>query len=115
MSTTKYPTPIMASSALDDGHCQEFQHEEQSGLLIRYQGQVYAYLNRCAHQPKALTDTGNALNADAQLIVCQQHQAIFTPTNGQCITGPCIGSQLTSIPIVEQDEQILLLGWPRQV
>ncbi len=115
MSTSKYPVAIMAASALDDGQCQEFHHQQQSGLLIRYHGQVHAYLNRCPHQAKPLTDTGSAFTSDGQLLQCQQHQAIFTPLNGHCITGPCVGEQLTSIAVLEQDEQILLLGWPRQL
>ncbi|HCH23443.1 MAG TPA: hypothetical protein DE179_04025 [Oceanospirillaceae bacterium] len=112
---SSYPKIICAANLLEDNHSLGFQHKQEKGILVRYQGHVYAYVNRCPHRQKSLGDGPNFLDEDRLFIRCAQHQALFTMDSGSCITGPCSQKQLTSLAITEQDEQILLLGWPRQV
>ncbi|MCP4791470.1 MAG: Rieske 2Fe-2S domain-containing protein [Gammaproteobacteria bacterium] len=109
-----YPQTICPSACLEDNHSLGFQHQQESGILVRFQGQVYAYLNRCPHRHKALSNGPNFLDDDGLFLQCEHHKAIFSIASGTCITGPCIHQQLTSIAVAEQEGDILLLGWPRQ-
>lgn len=71
-------------------------------FAIRFQGQVHAYLNRCAHvamemdwQPdRFFDDTGRWL-------LCATHGATYAPDTGACSGGPCRGG-LVKIELVEQ-------------
>src|SRR5204862_8038766 len=61
-------------------------------FAIRYEGRVFAYLNRCAHvsmemdwQPdRFFDDTGRWL-------LCGTHGAAYLPATGACAGGPCRG------------------------
>ena len=112
---SSYPKIICASDLLEDNHSLGFHHEQEKGIIVRYQGQVHAYLDSCPHRNKSLGDGPNFLDSDNLFLRCEHHQALFALDSGTCITGPCVQQQLTSVAVTEQDGQILLLGWPRQV
>jgi len=48
------------------------------------------------------------LDADEALIQCAVHDARFIIDSGECISGPCYGESLQSLPIVVQDDGIYL-------
>lgn len=61
-------------------------------FMIRYAGQVHAYLNRCSHvamemdfQPDRFFDT------TGRWLICSTHGAIYEPDTGACRGGPCRG------------------------
>jgi nitrite reductase/ring-hydroxylating ferredoxin subunit len=72
-------------------------------FAIRYQGQVHAYLNRCAHVPMEMDYQPNRLfDASGQWLICATHGALYQPQTGQCRGGPCRGG-LVKIDISEFD------------
>lgn len=83
------------------------EHEEQ-GFLIRYQGRLHAYRNRCPHAGSTLDWTpGEFFSEDGQALVCQTHGAHFDPVNGTCIGGPCPRG-LDVLPIREENSAVLV-------
>jgi len=63
-----------------------------AAFAIRYQDQVYAYLNRCAHVPMEMDLQPNRFfDSTGQLLMCATHGATYQPQTGACRGGPCRG------------------------
>lgn len=75
------------------------------GFAIRFQGQVYAYLNRCAHIAMEMDYQPNRFwDETGQWLMCATHGAVYDPRTGACQGGPCKGG-LIPIHTSERD------GW----
>jgi nitrite reductase/ring-hydroxylating ferredoxin subunit len=76
-------------------------------FALRFEGRVVAYLNRCAHVPTEMDwQPGEFLDAERRFILCSTHGAVYEPTTGQCIAGPCAGARLMAIAVVERAGQV---------
>ncbi len=61
-------------------------------FAIRYQGQVHAYLNRCAHVPMEMDYQPNRFfDSTGHWLMCATHGATYQPQTGRCRSGPCRG------------------------
>jgi nitrite reductase/ring-hydroxylating ferredoxin subunit len=82
-----------------------------AAFVVNYQGNYYAYLNRCAHLPMQMDWNAGELFDDAKrYLVCATHYAVYEPDTGVSIAGPCrLGSQLVALPIRVIGEDIILL------
>jgi len=70
------------------------------GFVVRQGEQAFAYVNRCPHAGHPLDWRPHQfLNADASLIQCSSHGALFTISSGHCVAGPCAGRSLTAIAV----------------
>ena len=78
---------------------------EQQAFVLRFQGQVVAYLNRCAHTGLELDwMAGRFLDAERRWLICAAHGALYEPAAGGCAAGPCVGrGSLVPVPVVEID------------
>lgn len=89
---------ICSSAALiDSGEGVRFEvelgGETVPAFAVRYEGQVHAYLNRCAHQPMELDwKPGRFFDTEGLLLVCSTHGAEYAPDTGACLAGPCSGA-----------------------
>ena len=106
---------ICASGALEEGgagvrftvHTPE---GDAAAFAVRYDGAVYAYLNRCAHVPVELDWTNGAFFDYSKLyLICATHGAMYLPNTGVCVQGPCPGKRLKPIAIEERDGQVYLM------
>lgn len=80
---------------------------DATGFVIRYDSVAHGYLNRCAHVPIELDwAPGEFFESSGLYIMCATHGAIYTPDTGYCSGGPCRGSRLRKINIVEKEGQI---------
>jgi len=82
-------------------------------MLINYQGNHYAYVNRCPHVGLGLDWVDNQFfSVDHRYLMCANHGAVFEPPTGECVWGPCAGLSLQSLPleIVEQSIWVRLPG-----
>jgi nitrite reductase/ring-hydroxylating ferredoxin subunit len=71
-----------------------------AGFIVRQGDRLHAYLNRCPHAGHSLNLLPHRfLNADATLLLCTSHGALFAPESGECVAGPCLGSRLTPLSI----------------
>jgi nitrite reductase/ring-hydroxylating ferredoxin subunit len=83
---------------------------EIAAFLIRYQGKVYAYRNRCAHMEVELDwMPGEFFDESGVYLICATHGAAYGPASGACRGGPCRGRGLEAIPVEERDGQIFCL------
>lgn len=81
--------------------------EKAIGFVVRHAGKLHAYLNRCAHVPIELDwEQGQFFESSKLYIMCSTHGAIYTPSTGQCVGGPCRGGRLRPINIIEKDQQV---------
>lgn len=73
------------------------------GFAIRYEGQAYAYLNRCSHVPTELDYQPNRIfDSSGQWLMCATHGAMYSPDTGACQGGPCRGG-LVKIELSERE------------
>lgn len=88
-----------------------FVEDHLAAFVVNYQGNYYAYLNRCAHLPMQMDWNAGELFDDAKrYLVCATHYAVYEPDTGVSIAGPCrLGSQLVALPIRVIGEDIILL------
>jgi nitrite reductase/ring-hydroxylating ferredoxin subunit len=81
--------------------------ENTTGFVVRYKGIVQAYLNRCAHVPIELDwNEGEFFEFSGLYLMCSTHGAIYSPVTGRCEGGPCRGSRLRPIRVMERDNRV---------
>ena len=72
-------------------------------FVIRYKGQVHAYLNRCAHLPMEMDYLADRFfDSTGDWLMCATHGATYQPQTGACRSGPCLGG-LIKIELSELD------------
>ena len=90
--------------------------EPVRAFALRFEGQVVAYLNRCAHVPAEMDwQPGRFLDADRRWIVCAMHGAMYEPADGLCVAGPCAGARLQALQVREQGGQVYWYPSPQIV
>jgi nitrite reductase/ring-hydroxylating ferredoxin subunit len=76
-------------------------------FALRFDGQVRAYLNRCAHVPTEMDwQPGQFLDSDRRWILCSIHGASYEPADGRCVGGPCGRGRLTPIATSEEGGRV---------
>ena len=76
-------------------------------FALRIDGQVVAYINRCAHVPTELDwNPGDFLDAERRTIVCTVHGAQYAPSTGHCLGGPCGRGRLMPVAVSEGDGEV---------
>ena len=107
---------ICASDALRDaGPGVRFEVEyfgdPTSAFVVRWQGRVYGYLNRCAHISMELDwNPGDFFGAEGNDLVCSTHGAVYAVTDGRCLGGPCAGTPLVRLAVSEREGAVYFLG-----
>lgn len=100
---------LIALSQLAEGQAQGAQLGESRFLVIRFEAEVYVYLNRCPHLGIPLDwQPDQFLDDDGELIRCATHGALFTIDDGLCISGPCSGQYLQPVPHKVLDGNVVL-------
>jgi len=70
------------------------------GFVVYVNNDVRAFLNRCPHAGHPLNLRPHRfLTADATLILCSSHGALFEKATGLCVAGPCAGQSLQPLPL----------------
>jgi nitrite reductase/ring-hydroxylating ferredoxin subunit len=100
-------------SGLKEGAGRKFQFKRDGvsfeGFVVRFAGGIFVYENRCRHLPLPL-DYGDSrfFTPDGGHLVCSSHGAMYDPSTGQCIQGPCAGAQLKSLPFRGDGDDVLV-------
>lgn len=80
-----------------------------SGFVVRYEGTAFAYVNQCAHVPVELDwKEGEFFTVNKDYLICATHGAHYEPQTGHCVMGPCKGKKLQSLPLIEQNQQVVI-------
>ena len=78
-------------------------------FVIRHSRGLAAYINRCAHLALELDwDRGLFFDVDQRNIICATHGALYTADTGECAGGPCNGSGLEVLKVVEKEGTVYL-------
>jgi nitrite reductase/ring-hydroxylating ferredoxin subunit len=78
-------------------------------FVVRFQGQVHAYLNRCAHRSLELDwNAGDFFDAFGEYLLCATHGARYAPASGTCVGGPCGRAGLVKLAVFEEDGDVCL-------
>ena len=80
-------------------------------FLIPDGADIHCYINMCPHQGITLEPRPDTfLDVGRELIQCSTHGAKFRKEDGYCTKGPCIGRSLTKLPVMIDDDGIVLFG-----
>ncbi|MES2832258.1 MAG: Rieske 2Fe-2S domain-containing protein [Pseudomonadota bacterium] len=80
---------------------------DATGFVVRFQGSVYGYVNRCAHLAIELDwNEGEFFDTSGMYLMCAVHGAMYLPESGRCTGGPCRGQALQKIQVFEREGQI---------
>ena len=102
---------VGAVGEIDHGKSKKFTlrrgQRDLEALLVNFEGQHFAYINRCPHTGITLDWVNNQFfSSDNRYIMCATHGAVFEPPTGECIWGPCVGLSLQSVPVEIEDGRI---------
>lgn len=77
------------------------------GFVLRVDGRVQGYLNRCLHVPMEMDwQAGEFMDPTRRWILCSTHGAAYEPASGRCVAGPCGRGQLTRLSVEDRDGQV---------
>lgn len=94
---------------LAEGQSRGFLIDDLKLLLVRREGRVHAYENRCPHRDIPLEwQPDRFLDDSGSLIQCATHGALFLIESGECVAGPCAGESLRALDCSEDEHGIWL-------
>lgn len=83
---------------------------KRSGFVVRYNGRVHGYVNRCSHVPITLDwQEGDFFDLTRHYLICSSHGAQYQPETGRCVLGPCKGKSLQKLKVIERDGNVFLI------
>lgn len=83
--------------------------EHITGFVVRYNAQLHAYVNRCAHVAVELDwNAGDFFDVGKDYLICAVHGAHYRPADGYCVMGPCKGGALQKIAVFERNDEVLI-------
>ena len=105
----------MSDALVDGGAGVRFRlHEsdrDEKGFAIRHCGLAHAFVNCCPHAGTELDwQPGEFFEDSGLYLVCSTHGALFEPSTGFCVAGPCRGACLQPIAIRERDGEVFFLN-----
>ena len=81
-------------------------------FVIRKQGKVHGYLNRCAHVAMELDwQEGVFFDFERRDLLCSTHGATYDAETGRCLGGPCNGSPLLKLRVEEREGKVYFMGF----
>jgi len=106
---------LCALDEIEDGGSAGFAVAKPDGamigvMVIRQGDKVFVYENSCPHIGSPLDfEPGQFLDLDREFIICSTHGALFKIEDGFCISGPCMGDNLTPIKAECRDGAVYAL------
>ncbi len=86
-----------------------FRNQLAAAFVVRHDGKVHAYLNRCSHVALELDwQPGVFFDLEGRDLICSTHGAIYSASSGKCLGGPCAGGPLVKLAVEERDGFIVL-------
>src|ERR1051325_6454456 len=77
------------------------------GLLVNFEGNHFAYINRCPHTGITLDWVNNQFfSSDQRYLMCATPGAVSDPPPGEWVGGPCFGLSLQKLEVEIEDQRI---------
>lgn len=75
-------------------------------------GAIAAYENHCPHAGGPLNMLPDRFfTRDGAHLICMRHGARFSPTDGECVHGPCAGEALSALPVDSDQSGAIVARW----
>lgn len=102
---------VCAAAALADGEYRKlrlvFEQREEECLVVRFEGTVYAYINRCVHMPRRLDcEQKRIFDASGRYLRCSMHGIVYVPQTGASVSTMCEGERLRAVEVYEEGGEI---------
>jgi nitrite reductase/ring-hydroxylating ferredoxin subunit len=86
-----------------------FEALREECIVFRFEGKVYAYLNRCVHMPRKLDcEQSQVFDKSGRFLRCSMHGIVYQPETGASVSTICEGERLRSVALREADGEILI-------
>ena len=83
--------------------------KDQSGFVVLFEAKYYAYRNKCQHLGVGLDwDNNEFFEEEEKFIVCATHGALYEPSSGKCIMGPCSGKNLEILNLKVLEDKLIV-------
>ena len=83
--------------------------QDQSGFIVFFDKKYYAYRNKCQHLEVELDwEDNNFFEDENKLIICATHGALYEPTSGKCLMGPCEGQNLEILDLKVLEDKLII-------
>jgi nitrite reductase/ring-hydroxylating ferredoxin subunit len=84
-----------------------FEGREEECLLLRFEGQVYAYINLCVHMPRRLDgEEPQVFDHTGRYLRCSMHGIVYTPQTGASVSAMCEGERLRAVDSYEEGGEV---------
>ena len=81
--------------------------DQHDVILVKRDGQFYAYKNNCPHTGVNLNwQPDEFMDMESFYLQCSVHGALFNVEDGVCVRGPCINQSLIALSIQTINDEI---------
>jgi len=82
---------------------------QQSILVVKKDGLISVYVNSCPHLGVPMNmEPDRFLDVEKNFIMCSTHGALFKIDDGECVHGPCMGANLTTVVHEVKGEEVFI-------
>lgn len=87
----------------------ENENGQDTIFIVKKNGELYCWKNACPHMQGApmAWRKDHYLNTKKTHLACFAHGALFEPTTGLCIQGPCLGEKLEKVELFVNPEGLI--------
>lgn len=102
-------TALCRVSDISEGNARGFDLGAQRYIVVRREDGISVFRNKCPHLGIPLDwQPDRFMDPDGELLQCSTHGALFLPDTGECISGPCVGQFLVSVPFKCEADMVML-------
>jgi nitrite reductase/ring-hydroxylating ferredoxin subunit len=115
-----YAYAICAEKDIPNRKCKAFSllRVEEDGserpwhiLVVRWDKQVFGYVNRCPHEGVNLDwERNQFFDGTGKRLICGKHGSVFEVRTGKCVEGRCQGQSLEPVSVSIVDGDICVTG-----
>lgn len=81
--------------------------KDETAIVFCFEDEVFAYLNRCVHMPRALTCQKEAIFDESEkLLRCSMHGFVYEPKTGECLSPVCSGQKLQKLKLKLENDSV---------
>lgn len=86
-----------------------FEALSEECIVFRFEGKVYAYINRCVHMPRKLDcEKDQIFDKSGRFLRCSMHGIVYQPETGASVSTICEGERLRAVALCEEDGEVVI-------
>lgn len=104
---------LCAVSEINEEESREFiipgAETDKNVLVVKKDGLISVYVNSCPHLGIPMNmEPDRFLDVEKNFIICSTHGALFKIEDGECVSGPCLGQNLTPVSHAIMGEEVFV-------